>query len=315
MCSMFVYKRVIGAHCLLYFVVVIVLQLRCHIQMQTSSHFWGRVYSPQTDEDRKLAATLFAEDDPIEYLNGLHADPAIAQYKAFARDTILKCTPRCVIDLGCGSGLDLKLLACALSTSDVEFFGLDPSPAFVKATKDVCKELSNVHVMEGGGERLSELLPGKVVDVVRVDRVLQHLDKPLIVNIMKQIHTVLRPGGVCVVTEPLWSGRHLDFGLNDADSARVEEDVYNHPQLTLRNPSIGRELVKYCCDAGLRILDVQVHTSIQRNLDEYNRVTRCKYYTHIERFFEVSQRAIERGSFCCSFPFYTVVAAKPKNNE
>src|SRR5207244_1735258 len=108
--------------------------------------------------------------------------------------------------------------------------GIDPSQAFVSATAEACKAHPNVRVLQGGGEDLTKLLAGKAVDVVRMDRVLQHLEQPTIRAVLSQVHAALRPGGVLIVTEPLWSSRHLDLGLDDPDCARVERGVYDVPQ-------------------------------------------------------------------------------------
>jgi hypothetical protein len=67
--------------------------------------------------------------------------------------------------------------------------------------------------------------------------------------------------------------------------------------------------VKYCVDAGLEVIDTMVDVSVQRTLSEFNRVSQVEYYaSHIPGFEEVLQKACDRGSFCCIFPFVTVVA-------
>jgi hypothetical protein len=114
----------------------------------------------------------------------------------------------------------------------------------------------------------------------------------LIQRITAQIYASLKPGGILVVTEPLWTDRHVDLGLQDKDeSKRIHDAVIERMRQSIKNPSIGRELVKYCVDVGLEITEVKVYTSTQRTLSEFHRVTYVQAYADIPRFVE------ERSSF------------------
>jgi hypothetical protein len=73
---------------------------------------------------------------------------------------------------------------------------------------------------------------------------------------------------------------------------------------------MGRELVKYCCGAGFEIVDVAIHTSIQRTVAEFNRTTSLVHFTEIPRIAEAMKEAEKAGSLCVLFPFVTVVARK-----
>ncbi len=112
-----------------------------------------------------------------------------------------------------------------------------------------------------------------------------------------------------LVTEPLWTDRHVDLGLeNDEENARVHDTVLANVFQTLKNPNIGRQLVKLCADAGLEVIDVKVHTSVARTFAEFDRVTPAHFYG--PRFQELLLEAEKKGTLCVLFPFVTVKAKK-----
>jgi hypothetical protein len=65
--------------------------------------------------------------------------------------------------------------------------------------------------------------------------VLQHLGAPLITTILEQVNLTLKSGGILVVTEPLWSDRHIDLGLADeTENARVHDAAMETVKATIR---------------------------------------------------------------------------------
>jgi hypothetical protein len=77
-----------------------------------------------------------------------------------------------------------------------------------------------------------------------------------------------------------------------------------------QNPKLGRELVKYCRDAGFDIVSVATHTSCQRTVAEFDRTTSLIHYTQIPQMVESMREAEKAGTLCVLFPFVTVVAKK-----
>jgi SAM-dependent methyltransferase len=106
---------------------------------------WGRVFSPQSEEEKLFAKEFFEKTDPIEYLNGLFLDAEISRYKVDARRHLVSAVASfdegLIVDLGCGSGLDLQLLAKEV-LSHTKLVGVDPSPLFVESTRNMCRDLS-----------------------------------------------------------------------------------------------------------------------------------------------------------------------------
>ncbi len=45
-----------------------------------------------------------------------------------------------IVDVGCGSGEELRLLALELGSFNVELIGVDPSAQFVEATRKACQD-------------------------------------------------------------------------------------------------------------------------------------------------------------------------------
>jgi hypothetical protein len=76
---------------------------------------------------------------------------------------------------------------------------------------------------------------------VRMDRVIQHLDPVIIKRMLSQIRLCLKPGGILVVTEPVWTMRHFDLGLDDtSENARIHDEVTNVARRSIKNPAMGR---------------------------------------------------------------------------
>lgn len=109
--------------------------------------------------------------------------------------------------------------------------------------------------------------------------------------------------------------RHVDLGLPDAkENERIHEEALEVSRTTVRNPRIARALVQLCASSGLEVVDVQMHTSVERTFAEFDRVTRAEYYEEkIPGFVELMKKAEANGTLCVLFPFVTVVAAKKRN--
>jgi ubiquinone/menaquinone biosynthesis C-methylase UbiE len=102
------------------------------------------------------------------------------------------------IDIGCGSGG----IAAALAPSVRQIAGFDPEPWPNWAA--MAAEHSNLSFTAAGFDNEQLPLPENAVDVVICNQVYEHVARPE--QLIRNIHRVLKPGGVCYFAGPnlLW---------------------------------------------------------------------------------------------------------------
>lgn len=146
-----------------------------------------------------------------------------------------------VLDIGCGAGHDLELLAAEGLTP----LGVDPSAVMTaEAAQRIQVGSSTCHLARADGQALP--FADAAVDGVRIERVLQHCADPSVV--LGEARRVLRAGGFLAVFEPDWTS--LRFGGEDPDHARVVEAVMH-----VAHPAVGAQLPRLVREAGFRVLD------------------------------------------------------------
>ncbi|MHA6764495.1 methyltransferase domain-containing protein [Streptacidiphilus sp. PAMC 29251] len=161
-----------------------------------------------------------------------------------------------VLDLGCGSGHELALL----EEDGALAVGIDSSAVMLNASRSRLTDRDlPARLAQAEGGRLP-FRPG-VFDVVRIERVLQHVADPAAV--LAEARRVLRPGGTLGVCEPDWSS----FTVASADrdtAAAVSAQV--GAQIAQRD--IGRQLRRLLVGAGFGQIRIEVELAVYRTLDE-----------------------------------------------
>ena len=163
-----------------------------------------------------------------------------------------------VLDVGCGNGSFLALLARAIRPGG-RAVGLDYSSAFVDEAKARINadELDDcVTVVQGDAYNLP--FDDNSFNAARCERVLMHLDDPTAA--LCEMRRVVRPGGTVVATEPDWTSMVMDHPDPDA-----LELLYSGFLTRFRQPRMGRSLYRHLGNAGLVERDVTLipsfHTS------------------------------------------------------
>jgi SAM-dependent methyltransferase len=148
-----------------------------------------------------------------------------------------------VLDLGCGSGHDLGLVADA----GCEPVGIDPSAVMLGAAAD---RHPGVPLTAGVGESLP--FRDESFDGCRVERVLMHAGDPAVV--LAEAHRVLRRGGFVAVFEPDWSTLWIESLIAAADdlAGRLSR---------CRWPDVGGRLTRLVEDAGFEVVDEVTESS------------------------------------------------------
>lgn len=142
----------------------------------------------------------------IEYLDAVSSLPGIQRIKQQTFDRLEACEGDHLLDVGCGTGDDVRVLAQLVGNSG-RVAGVDPSAAMIR---EACRRSSGLnlpiefHVCDAA--RLD--FPDETFTGCRTDRVLVHLHDPL--RTLSEMVRVLRPGGRLVVFDFDWETLIVD---------------------------------------------------------------------------------------------------------
>ena len=179
-------------------------------------------------------------DSLVEYLDRTAAGlTAMKHYVAAAARRAVD--DGLVLDIGCGAGHDLALLAKV----GVSGLGVDPSAAMLGAARDRLAAAAAAVRLAGADGAALPFRDGSAAGC-RVERVLIHVESPDAV--LREIGRVVKTGGFLAVFEPDWST--LQFGGDHED--RLVAPLL----LGVRHPDIGGRLVELVEGHGFRVLDL-----------------------------------------------------------
>jgi SAM-dependent methyltransferase len=159
-----------------------------------------------------------------------------------------------VLDVGCGAGHDLELLADV----DLSPLGADPSAVLLEAARERTAWRRTPLVRANG-----EALPFRDASVAaaRIERVLMHVADPAVV--LSETVRVLAPGALLTVFEPDWDSFIVRGPLGDECAAWLAP---------VRHPGVGGDLWDLVERAGCVVLDKVEEQSVWRSLDVLHRV-------------------------------------------
>lgn len=137
----------------------------------------------------------------------------------FENKAIERSAGKHVLELGCFSG-DMTV---ALAAGAAHVTGIDISPRATEVTLERASSegLSNIETFVCDAERIE--LPDESVDVVYAAGVIHHVD---VEKTVRQIHRILRPGGVAAFREPLAHNPLINAYRYFTPAARTEDE---HP--------------------------------------------------------------------------------------
>lgn len=155
-----------------------------------------------------------------------------------------------VLDAGCGTGAaTAELVAAVLPDGSVT--GVDVSPEFLAAARRRLDPTLPLRFQEGDLTALP-FTDGEF-DVVRVERVLQHLDDPAAA--VAEMTRVLVPGGRLCVLDSEWASLAVDVGEEHVD---LVDRVIGNFLGESSQARIGRALRRTLRRGGLADVEVQV---------------------------------------------------------
>jgi len=212
-----------------------------------------------------------------------------------------------VLDVGCGTGHDLALLA-AVAIAGV---GIDPSGALLaRARKRLQQARPSPVLIQAHGEQIP--LRDGSVGGCRIERVLQHVTEPTVV--LAEAVRCLRGGGVITVFEPDWSSLQVTSEQFDANAQWLAN---------VEHPGVGGAVWGLVEDAGCVVMDRVEECSVWSSLADAERVVGVSAalkrridegaFTRDEaRSWLAEQQARDReGRFRATLAKVLIVARKP----
>ncbi|MET9315969.1 methyltransferase domain-containing protein [Kribbella sp. NPDC003505] len=241
-------------------------------------------------------------------LDQMAGRPAVRTLKSWALDQLKPKAGETAVDVGSGTGEDVVAFAAA----GAHAIGVEPSPGLrAEAVRRTAG--ADVEYVEGQAESLP--FNDESVDVLRCERVLQHVDDPAAV--VKEMTRVLRPGGRIALIDTDWATAIV----HPADPGVLQRMV-DHFIHESANPYSGRRLRGLLAGAGLMITGETAATMIEPQEGARQGLVGMLHLTSLqagviteaeaEEFARTLAEAADRGAFHMSLTMYAVSAVKPR---
>lgn len=241
-------------------------------------------------------------------LDQMAGRPAVRTLKAWALDQLAPTAGETAVDVGSGTGEDVV----ALHELGARAIGVEPSPGLrAEAVRRAAG--ADVEYVDGHAEALP--FEDESVDVLRSERVLQHVDDPAAV--VKEMARVLRPGGRIVLIDTDW-GTAI---IHPADPDVLQRMV-GYFLRESANPYSGRQLRGLLAEAGLEITGETAATWLEPQEGARQGFVGMMHLTSLqagvitaeeaEAFAQTLGEAADRGAFHMSLTMYAVSAIKPR---
>lgn len=290
----------------------------------------GHITERGTEVTESPDETLsYARSDTL-WLAALDTRPEVLTYKQRSYDLLDLRPGATLLDVGCGTGSDLRALASSLAPGG-HAYGIDQSRRSVATAREALLQsppLATVTITfdEGRAEHLEFATDS--IDVVRVDRVLQHVALPR--EVLREIYRVLRPGGQVVLVEPDWRTVTVYPGspLGGGDDHTIAAILAWHVHHTV-HPLIGRQLPAILHDTGFAAIDVAANVTISQSyefanlaLELYDAAINDVQSSHstltmaeIEAWVLAAQEAEASGRFFASLQHIYATGRKPDHKR
>jgi SAM-dependent methyltransferase len=187
------------------------------------------------DVDQELAALVFV-------LDVQESLPSVVRLRDWSLATLAPQPGEVAVDVGCGTGAEVRRLAALVGESG-RSVGIEPHPGLrAVATQQAAEEGSRAEFVDGDAVALP--FDDASVDVIRSERVFQHLPDPQAAA--SEMARVLRPGGRVVIIDSDWATAVTRPGDPDVQRRLNEATMRRTP-----NPRAGRDLRTQLQRAGL----------------------------------------------------------------
>ena len=250
----------------------------------------------------------------VRYLDAVSALEAARKYKQCTIDLLRVGSGDRVLDVGCGTGDDVRLIASQVGSTGL-VVGVDNSTTMIAAARQRVRDNRPGLELHVGNAHALNFADG-TFDACRADRVFQHLDMPDVA--LRELARVVRPGGWVVVADPDW-----DTLVVDAPDRGLTRKIVHHLCDTRRNGQMGRQLPALFGRCGLVDVGIQAfaapitHFAVAAELLELEMAAQLAQDAGIisaeagEAWLTQLRQASLEGRFFASLTGFIVAGRKP----
>lgn len=189
------------------------------------------------DADQELAALVFV-------LDVQESMPSVARLRDWSLAKVAPQPGETAVDVGCGTGAEVRRMASLVGEAG-RSVGIEPHPGLRGvAIERAADEGSLAEFIDG--DAVSLPFDDASVDVIRCERVFQHLPDPQ--GAANEMARILRPGGRVVIIDSDWATAITRPGDPDVHRRLNDATMRRTP-----NPFAGRDLRTQLQRAGLEV--------------------------------------------------------------
>lgn len=217
-----------------------------------------------------------------------------------------------ILDLGCGTGLDVIKMSEIFNSSKI--IGIDHDPVMLEKAKSANKGNSNVEFIQSESDNIP--YDNNFFEGIRAERLIQHLKNPQ--KTIEEVYRTLKKNHPFAIIETDWAGLIIyneNIDISNKVNKFLTEDKIN-------NGYASRKLTSYLKEAGFKNIGIEVFPFVLRSLNEanaylwleiiINEASEKGFLTNSEKdlFIESLKDADLKNYFACSINMVIVTSTK-----
>lgn len=218
-----------------------------------------------------------------------------------------------IIDLGCGTGMDVIGMSNLLG-GDVEIIGIDHDTAMLEKAKESGNDIANIGFMLSEAHHIP--FGDEAVSGIRAERLIQHLKEPELV--FAEMHRVLKAGNPLAIIETDWQSLIFYNGHGTIEK-KISQYLSN---VKINNGEAARNLTTYLEKSNFENIEIEIFPFVLKSLADANQYLwigailqemQLKNELSLEEyslFTAALENADLKGYFACSINMVVVTAVK-----